>query len=119
LKLKELGISVDIDLEEEKSERPAGVEVYLWLPVKDHTPPTQTQLEIGTAAIGMAVKSGKKVYVHCKNGHGRAPTMVAAYLILSGKTPQEAVGLIKVARLQIHLEESQLKALEKFWENLK
>lgn len=118
-KLKSLGVSADVDLEEEKSERPQDLEAYLWLPVKDHTAPTQTQLKIGAGTINEMVKAGKKVYVHCKNGHGRAPTMIAAYFILTGKTPTEAVELVKSRRPEIHLEDSQFKALEKFWENLK
>jgi len=57
----------------------------------------------------------KKVYVHCQNGHGRAPTLVAAYLIRQGKTPMEAIEFIKSKRPTIHLEEVQISALETFF----
>ena len=54
------------------------------------------------------------VYVHCKNGHGRAPTLVAAYLTRKGKPPAEAEAFIKSKRPSIHLEEAQRAALRYF-----
>lgn len=54
---------------------------------------------------------GKKVYVHCKNGHGRAPILVAAYFIKKGKTFQQAIAFIKKKRPTIHLEKIQIKTL--------
>lgn len=118
-KLEDLGIAADIDLEEEKSERPRDLQIYLWLPVKDHTAPTQTQLATGAAAIDKVVEAGKKVYVHCRSGHGRAPTMVAAYFILTGKKPAEAFKIVKEKRPEVHLEEVQFQALEVFWKKLR
>ena len=61
------------------------------------------------------VELGKKIYVHCKNGHGRAPTLVAAYLIKTkGMTTDEAVAFIKERRPSIHPEDSQKKALDTY-----
>jgi len=59
-----------------------------------------------------------KVYVHCQYGHGHSPTLVAAFLISQGKTVTEAVDTIKAARPEIHLEDVQLKALEKHYEKI-
>ncbi|MBI5023033.1 MAG: dual specificity protein phosphatase family protein [Candidatus Magasanikbacteria bacterium] len=56
----------------------------------------------------------KKIYVHCKNGHGRAPTLVAAYLIRQGKSPDKAITFIKAKRPSIHLEDVQRQALVEF-----
>ena len=61
----------------------------------------------------------KKVYVHCQNGHGRAPTLVAAYFIKQGKQVEDAVNLIKDKRPAIHLEEVQKQALEEFSKRIK
>jgi len=58
----------------------------------------------------------KKVYVHCKNGHGRAPTLVAAYFVKQGKSVDEALATIKAKRPSIHLKDIQRKTLEKFFE---
>lgn len=105
------GIEADISLEEDKIDQPFGVSFYLWLPVKDKTPPSQEQLDFGARAIENLVKLGKKTYIHCRLGHGRAPTLVAAYLIIQGKSVDEAIEFIKSKRPSTHLEEVQIKAL--------
>lgn len=108
------GITADISLEEVRLDQPFGVKFYLWLPVKNHAAPTQEQLRVGVAVLEQLTAMKKKVYVHCKNGHGRAPTLVAAYLIKKGKTPKEAESFIKARRPAIHLESVQRKAIKKF-----
>ena len=108
------GVTVDISLEEERVDAPFGVESYLWLPVTDHTPPTDDQMRTGVAFMESVLSRGKKIYVHCKNGHGRAPTLVAAYFISIGKTVDEAISLIKEKRPAIHLEESQTATLRNY-----
>lgn len=60
------------------------------------------------------VKMKKKVYAHCQNGHGRAPTLAAAYLIKNGKRVDEAIKIIKSKRPAIHLEVGQKAALAEF-----
>lgn len=116
--LLSLGITVDISLEEEHIDAPFGVESYLWLPVKDHTPPTDDQLQIGIAFMTSALSLGKKLYIHCKNGHGRGPTLVAAYLISTGKTADDVIALLTEKRPAIHLEPSQITALNRLAETL-
>lgn len=114
-RLKRDGISADISLEEERLDEPKGVEFYLWLPVKNLSAPTQDQLDLGVANLQSLVTSGRKVYVHCRNGHGRAPTLVAAYLIKKGLSAEEAIAFIKEKRPAVHLEESQIEALKDFY----
>lgn len=108
------GVTADISLEEERIDAPFGVEFYIWIPVKNYAAPTRDQLELGVSVLEQLVKMNKKVYVHCKNGHGRAPTLVAAYLIKKGKSPEEAEAFIKSKRPTIHLEEVQRQALRDF-----
>lgn len=112
--LTELGFYADIDLEEERQEQPPMVEYYLWLPTKDHHPSTVDQYRMGSAAIAALVAAGKRIYVHCQNGHGRSPAMVAAYFMTSGITMDEAVDLIKRRRPEIHLDDTQVAALRDF-----
>ncbi len=116
--LKKEGITVDISLEEIRVDQPFGVEAYLWLPTPDHTPPTQDQLMLGAMTLVTLVKQGKKVYVHCKNGHGRATTLVTAYLLMTGKTLEDSVNIIKEHRPTIHLQDSQLSFLDEFQKTL-
>ena len=112
--LYEIGIETDIDLEEERSYDPMDLASSLWLPTIDHTAPTMDQLLAGTALLGQLEKRRKIAYVHCKNGHGRAPTLVAAYFIRLGLMPKDAVKKIAAKRKEIHIEEIQLARLEEF-----
>lgn len=113
-RLKKEGITADISLEEDRLDAPFGVDFYIWIPVKNHTPPSPDQLEFGVSTLEKLVTMGKKIYVHCKNGHGRAPTLVSAYLVRKGKSPEEAETFIKSKRPTIHLEEVQRSALQDF-----
>jgi len=114
--LLQKGVTLDVSMEGEKMDRPIGIKYYLWLPTRDHAAPDLKKLAMGVHVIREAVDAGEKVYVHCKNGHGRAPTMLAAYLIAEkGMTADKAVAYIKKRRPEIHLEPSQLKRLGQ-WE---
>lgn len=113
-KLAELGFTVDLDLEEERQESPPRLTAYLWLPVEDHRAPTQQQLALGVAFIGEVVASGGKVFVHCRQGHGRGPTLAAAYFIAQGKSTREAIQLVQSGRPEAHPEPPQVAALQEF-----
>lgn len=118
-KLKKEGIEVDISLEEDRVDAPFGVEFYIWIPIENHTAPTQDQLDFGVSVLEKLVALDKKVYVHCRNGHGRAPTMVAAYLVKQGKSVDEALEFVGSKRPSIHLEEIQREGLDGFAEKMK
>lgn len=115
--LKE-GVEADISLEEKQVDTPFGLKYYLWLPVEDHQAPTQEQLKIGADVLADLVQMKKKVYVHCEKGHGRAPTLVAAYLISQGMGVQEAIKFLKSKRPAVHLQDAQIEALDKFKRSL-
>ncbi|MEX0649783.1 MAG: dual specificity protein phosphatase family protein [Candidatus Andersenbacteria bacterium] len=110
-RLAKEGIEADISLEADRVDAPFGVEFYLWLPVVDHTAPTPEQVETGIQMLETLMKLGKKVYVHCKNGHGRAPTLIAAYLVKQGKSVDEAIAFLQTKRSAVHLRDIQEKAL--------
>lgn len=107
------GIRADISLEKERIDTPFGVDYFLWLPVIDHKAPSQKQLLVGAQTIKDLVDNKIKVYVHCKRGHGRSPTLVAAYFILQGLNANDAVKKIRAKR-GIHLTSVQINALKKF-----
>jgi len=117
--LKKENITADISLEELRIDQPFGVSAYLWLPTPDHTPPTKDQLVLGSMTLKTLVEQNKKVYVHCKNGHGRASTFVIAYLITQGHTLEEAESIVKKGRPTMHLQDSQKEALALFSQNWK
>lgn len=112
--LSKEGIEADISLEEERIDAPFGIKFYTWLPIKNHEAPTDEQFDFGVATLAKLVAMKKKVYVHCQNGHGRAPLLVAAYLVSTGKTTEEALSILKEGRPSTHLNDLQTEALKSF-----
>ena len=118
---KKLGVSFEINLSRENNELPPkDMELgYMWLPVTDGYAPSLEQLEAGACAINAFTSKGKTVFVHCRNGHGRGPTLVAAYLMkYEGKSFKEAEDIICDKRREVHIEKDQKKMLLKFAETL-
>lgn len=109
--LLERGVTYDLSLEEDRVDAPLGGAAYLWLPIKDGHAPTEQQFAMGTSFIDAAVRTGRRVYVHCKNGHGRAPTMVAAYFIKTGMSLDDALHLIEAKRPEVHVNDTQRASL--------
>ena len=118
MELINVGIEANISMELERLDKPEGVQMFLWIPTKDHTAPTLENLWSGAKFIQSLVVQRRKVYIHCKNGHGRAPTMAAAYYILNGKTVEEAISFVESRRDEAHIEPAQKDALRRFQELL-
>lgn len=115
-RMASLGITASLSLRESSDDRDRGVslEKHLWLPTRDDTPPTSQQLGEASAFIGQALDEGRGVYVHCLSGVGRAATTVAAYLVSSGLTPDEAWATIRRARPFVRPSAAQKGAVEEF-----
>jgi atypical dual specificity phosphatase len=113
---KALGVRAEINLTAEHKETPPDeMDIYAWIPVKDHMAPSPGQFDLGASIIDQIVSKGKTIYVHCKVGHGRSPTMVAAYLIrYKGMGVDEAISFIAASRPGIHPEDLQKEALVAF-----
>ena len=75
--------------------------VQLWLPHQDTTAPMVDPLREGCAFISdiLEANPGKRVFVHCKGGIGRATTMSLAHHIVNRGLPAaEAIASIKKRR---------------------
>lgn len=107
-------IRADLSLERIRLDAPFGVDYYLWLPVPDRGAPTEAQFELGVAMIRFCVARKIHLYAHCARGHGRAPTLVAAYLISTGMPLRKAVALVKQRRPVTHLNRAQYQGLRRF-----
>ena len=101
LELQTNGITMLVNLHE----RPDAPDILaqlqaetIHLPVQDSHAPTQAQLEEGIAAIDSALKQGRRVAVHCGAGLGRSGTLIAAYLVSQGSTPDDAMARVRSAR---------------------
>jgi atypical dual specificity phosphatase len=70
----------------------------LHLPVSDSNAPTQDQLDEGVAAIRDALAREVRVAVHCAAGLGRSGTLLAAYLVSTGESPDESIKRVRDSR---------------------
>jgi hypothetical protein len=69
-----------------------------------------------TEKIHDALKSGRRVYVHCHLGQSRSTTVVIAYLIrYHDMTPKAALNLLRLKREQAHPNNSFRKQLNALW----
>jgi len=91
-----------------------GPVAFLNLPTPDLNPPSLDDLKKGSIFIAKEIEKGGKVYVHCHYGEGRGPSMVAAYLITTGLTLEDALNQIRAVRRFINLTVPQLQRLEEF-----
>ncbi|HEX6977076.1 MAG TPA: dual specificity protein phosphatase family protein [Patescibacteria group bacterium] len=107
-------VRADISLEDERIDTPLGVDYFIWLPTFDHEAPSPDKLSFGVEVLESLINKNIKIYIHCKNGHGRAPTLFIAYLIKKGMKPDEAINYLKSKRPVIHLSQNQIDALNTF-----
>lgn len=111
-------VRADISLEEHTVDAPRGVDYFLWLPTPDGHPPTPDKLALGVSTLRFLAERRIKVYIHCKNGHGRAPTLYVAYLMATGMPFDAALASLKAKRPPVHLTEAQTDALAAFGKTL-
>ena len=123
-KLKTLGVTAIVNMRTHNDYSDAEHEgiKYLHLPTVDNTPPPLEVLIKGADFIDNEIKNGGSVYVHCRQGLGRGPTMAMAYLIKTGLTYEDAYAMIKRVRIFINPRPGQiarLKELEEYYSNKK
>ena len=108
-------ITADVSLEADRLDAPFGVTAYTWIPTPDDNPPTLRQLLFGVETIENLVKSKQKIYLHCKNGHGRSSTFFTAYLMKSRHlSMDDAFSELKKRRPTASMHESQIAFLKDF-----
>ena len=123
-KLKALGVTAIVNMRMHNDYSDAEHEgiKYLHLPTIDNTPPPLDILMKGAGFIDNEIKNGGSVYVHCRQGLGRGPTMTMAYLIKTGLTYEDAYEMIKRVRIFINPRPGQiarLKELETYYSDIK
>ena len=115
-RLASQGITAVVNMRVEFDDNDAGIapQRYLYLPTVDDEAPSLEQLHKGVAFIAAEVAEGGGVYVHCGAGVGRAATMVAAYLVSAGLTPNQAWARIRAVRPFIRPTAAQVEQLGRF-----
>jgi protein-tyrosine phosphatase len=113
-KLKDLGVTAIVNMRMHNDYDDAiheGIK-YLHLPTIDNTPPPLDVLIKGANFINDEIKSGGIVYVHCRQGLGRGPTMAMAYLIKTGLIFKDAYAMVKRVRKFINPRPGQVQKLK-------
>lgn len=115
-RLKARGITAVVNLRIELDDNDLGIAPphYLHLSVVDDAAPTLEQLQAGVDFIAKEIAQGGGVYVHCGSGVGRAATMIAAYLIRTGLTAEEAWASIRAVRPFVRPSAVQVEQIERF-----
>lgn len=114
--VKKWGITAVVSMRMHKP--PIGIKT-LHLPTIDDTAPKIEDLESGVKFIQDEVNKGGKVYVHCREGIGRGPTMMIAYLITQGMKIDKALKLIREVRRFVNPNKEQLNSLIEFEKRFK
>lgn len=114
-KMQDIGITAIVNMRE----TPAPIYQdlpslhILHLPTKDMNQPTIQDLLKGIQFIQKELDHGGKVYIHCRLGEGRGPTMMIAYLMSRGMTPEDALKLVKDVRPFVRPTAVQIAQLSK------
>ena len=121
-KLKQIGITAIVNMRLTSIYNEAHYEGfrYLHLPTTDNTPPTLEDLIKGAEFVDTEIKNKGKVYIHCRQGLGRGPSMAIAYLLKLGTTYDDAFKIIKKVRSFINprpMQITRLKELEMYYKN--
>ena len=116
-RLAELGITTMIALLEQRPDpTPALLHgmVYLHLPYEDMTPPSMELIAEFNGLLDGAFANNEKVAVHCMAGLGRTGTLIACYLVSTGMSADDAIGLVRSRRPGAIQTLSQELAIQKF-----
>lgn len=115
-KMKDLGVEGVVNMRTSQPHRDTIEKMFRYLNLNtiDKTPPKIEDLKVGTQFMKEIIDNGGKVYVHCRMGEGRGPSMVIAYLMSQGDTFAQALSKVKNIRGFINLNKEQTKNLMNF-----
>lgn len=85
---------------------------HIWLLTTGGTPPSFEQAQELQKFVDSQNRLGHAVAVHCTNGIRRTGTILAAYLILTGSTYEQAMQIIQRANPSVELREAQSAFLQ-------
>jgi len=116
-RLAELGITTMIALLERQPDPTHALlhgMTYLHLPYDDMTAPSMELIAEFNGLFDGAFANNEKVAVHCMAGLGRTGTLIACYLVSTGMSADDAIGLVRSRRPGAIQTLSQELAIQKF-----
>ena len=118
LRLK--GFTVRFSLIEEKGVggRPKKLR-YFWRPLKEFKSIPTSSLWDYTDELLDLHNQGNRIFIHCREGVGRAPALGIALLIRLGAALEDAIELVQAGRTVTSLNEAQLESLRVFYRDFK
>lgn len=113
-RLKQIGISAIINMRMHSIYTEAQYQGfhYLHLPTLDNTAPKLDDLIKGADFAHNEIINHGKVYIHCRQGLGRGPSMAMAYLLKMGATYEDALAAVKKVRTFIDPTAVQIERLQ-------
>ena len=87
---------------------------FLHIPVKDHFPPSQEQLDEGSQWVLQQLEAGRRTVVHCKEGIGRSIALACCVLMRTGYPLWDALALLARKRWGVALNAVQMQALYEY-----
>lgn len=115
IELKEAGIGAIVSVMDDPSNLDLYEQTglpYRWLPTKGGTAPTQAQIQELQSFVDQQNQLGNAVAVHCTSGNRRTGTMLAAYLMKSGSSFDQAMQIIQTANPKAELRDAQTSFLQ-------
>jgi len=113
--LKNAGIGAIVSVMDD----PSNLDLYeqaglphRWLPTKGGTAPTSEQIQELQSFVDQQNQLGNAVAVHCTSGNRRTGNMLAAYLIKSGSSFDQAMQIIQTANPNAELRDAQIAFLQ-------
>jgi atypical dual specificity phosphatase len=85
---------------------------HIWLPIAVDSVPNESQFQAFLDFVKQQNELGRAVAVHCSTGKHRTGTLLAAYLISTGQSYQDAMRSILEASCQTELPASQTAFLQ-------
>jgi predicted ATP-grasp superfamily ATP-dependent carboligase len=116
--LRAKGFTVRISLleEEEKTKGPKGLQ-YFWRPLREYRAIPSQALWGLTSEILDLQGQGSRVFIHCREGVGRAPAVGVALLIRKGHSLESAIDQINSGRTVSSLNSEQIQSLREFYKD--
>jgi protein-tyrosine phosphatase len=113
--LTEIGVNAIVSVMDD----PSNLDLYeqaglphRWLPTTGGKPPTLEQVEEFVQFVDDQNAQSHRVVVHCSSGRRRTGTFLAAYLIKSGQSVEQALATVDRSNPLVELREAQIHFLK-------